>query len=407
MIKATNKTGPGVQTFTKNGFEIYRVVTTYQGKDLTKIFNPHTQYKDRSNPKRAALEAAEEFVITIRNKKKQKSLGSVFSKKTIAEGCDLLIEKKTEQHETPDGGLKKRSLDAIINRCGHIKDSVIANRLVKHTKLHTIKDLAKDLKKKQYSDASVQKICSVFKMMITQCMDPGTDAKDQPIDPWIDFNPCTEFTHKRNDEKPEIEIPSVEDVQKLVFHSPKFYQLLYLFMSTTGLRFSEVAGLTWDNVKYEQDQVWVRNIYDDETKALSSKLKTHNSKREVPLMTQLKKALLQWQADEDSHKELVFGFNGTFLNYNKVYNNLKDMKKLHDLDCGAVHSFRHFYASMLIEWNAKGLVSVKEIPVFLGHHSFDFTLKQYGHKFKQAGKWDNTVDSFSNEIGQTLKLSSN
>ena len=71
----------------------------------------------------------------------------------------------------------------------------------------------------------------------------------------------------------------------------------------------------------------------------------------------------------------VFGKDGKWLVYETFRRNFQKLKKISNVKYhGGVHSFRHYFASFLLDANVHSLV---EISKYIGHTDPGFTMKVY------------------------------
>lgn len=77
-----------------------------------------------------------------------------------------------------------------------------------------------------------------------------------------------------------------------------------------GLRRSEVLGLKWQNIDFENETIWIREPLQQSTKAIcgqsnyTSEPKTEISNRTLPMTTQIKQALLQQKKSKRKENSL-------------------------------------------------------------------------------------------------------
>ena len=155
-------------------------------------------------------------------------------------------------------------------------------------------------------------------------------------------------------------------------------------MAFAGLRIGETRGLAWRRVKV--DGIAVREAVDRYNER--GPVKTAAGLRDVPIGPLLNGILGNWRAasvDDDAKADLVFpSETGTPLSYrNVMQRQLGPIQAVLGMvdEKGAphwsAHSFRHFAVSL---WIAEG-ASLKQVSVWAGHESPEFTLQQYGHLF--------------------------
>ena len=161
-----------------------------------------------------------------------------------------------------------------------------------------------------------------------------------------------------------------------------------------GLRRSEVVGLKWDAVDFEQNTLEIRHtvatVRLDGKKVIveSDTTKTKASKRTLPLVPVFRERLLALQEEQKENRKLCGR------SYNKKYdgyicvdpmgnllmpNALSDSFQLvlrdYNLRRIRFHDLRHSCASLLLANN----VPMKQIQEWLGHSDFSTTANIYSH----------------------------
>ena len=163
---------------------------------------------------------------------------------------------------------------------------------------------------------------------------------------------------------------------------PAVYLGLYL-----GLRRSEVVGLRWQDVDFENNVVHIRNtVVRFSTISEQEKTKSRASKRDLYLPSGLKQYLIAWKKRVDENREL-FGSefrDGTHVcqwpdgrpyNPDYVSSRFRTVLERNHLPIIRFHDLRHTAGSLLIN---KGQ-SVKQVQEFLGHEKASTTLDIYTH----------------------------
>ena len=70
------------------------------------------------------------------------------------------------------------------------------------------------------------------------------------LEHYIDFNPCDAVSLPRN-EKPQVEILTREEQQKLIYTSYKYrYGIFIRLTLATGIRLGELLGLRWEDIDF-------------------------------------------------------------------------------------------------------------------------------------------------------------
>jgi len=164
------------------------------------------------------------------------------------------------------------------------------------------------------------------------------------------------------------------------------YMAFYLALAT-GMRQSEILGLTWDNVSFEHQYITVNSVLETRSKQLINDTKTKSSSRRIDcshdLMNELKKhrtrqkqmkliAGTAWQ----NHYDLVIttGF-GTPIVARNLLRSFTRLKKKLGLKEITFHELRHTHASLLLQ----NKVHPKIVSERLGHSTIKMTLDVYSH----------------------------
>ena len=142
----------------------------------------------------------------------------------------------------------------------------------------------------------------------------------------------------------------------------------------TGMRKGELMHLQWKDVDLEKHLIHVRHqiVKDGE---VIYKIKTRSSARSIPMYDEVHEILLG-QRERGLNKDYVFvDSNGNPFRDDDLYHYLKP--RLIKLEIkGSVHTFRHTYASLLIEAG----VGLRELKELMGHSKIDTTM-QYAHLY--------------------------
>lgn len=182
----------------------------------------------------------------------------------------------------------------------------------------------------------------------------------------------------------------------------------------TGMRLSELLGLTWGEVDFEQGLIRVRYQLSRARKdapARRVRLKTSASVRDVPLLPQLASVLKRhklqsrYSTVEDYVFQTAFGTPLAFRNVER-----RGLRRAAD-DGGLnadgrprlrVHDLRHTFASHLIV--DVGL-DVAQVSRILGHARPSITLDTYTHLFDQAAHAADIRERLArSEFGRLLTL---
>lgn len=188
---------------------------------------------------------------------------------------------------------------------------------------------------------------------------------------------------------PDRVFPTKDEIKALLSKAPLKHQPLIMTALFTGMRMSELRGLTWDAVDFERSVITVRKPADRYCDVGNTKSKS--GRREIPMGPQMTKVLKAWKVTcPKGELDLVFPNGvGNVEAYSNIDNRI--FKPL-VLSCGIVdgegapkfllHAMRHAAASLFIEqgWPPK------KIQTMLGHSSITMTYDVYGHLFHHPTK---------------------
>jgi integrase len=159
----------------------------------------------------------------------------------------------------------------------------------------------------------------------------------------------------------------------------------------TGLRASELRGLSWRDVDFGAGLVHVRQRADRFNKLGAPK--SASSARTVPLPPVVTNTLREWRLQCPKASDLVFGTaSGKPQGHGKIF-----MGWLRPTLAAAgiskpygLHCFRHFFCSWCInrpEEGGRGL-SLKQAQTLMGHATLAMTSDTYGHLMPQDDDGD-------------------
>lgn len=189
----------------------------------------------------------------------------------------------------------------------------------------------------------------------------------------------------------EIKYLNYEEAAKLLRVTADNLQQRYisryiiLFALATGARFSEIIGLTWDCVDFENKTITINKTWDHKYKKWFDNTKNYASKRTITvddhtlsILKDLKRKQAQLAIKTGLRNEhnLVF-INSKFelVTNNAVNKTLRLLCKKANIKEITCHGLRHTHASMLL---FKG-VNIKYVSRRLGHKDIVTTLQTYSH----------------------------
>ena len=171
-------------------------------------------------------------------------------------------------------------------------------------------------------------------------------------------------------------------------------ELPIVLASFYGLRRSEVLGLKWDAIDFQQNTISIQHTFTicevdgKVVEVASDTTKTKSSRRTLPLIPQFKEMLLQrWEMQEEYKRVCGKCYNQQYIGYicvDEMGNIIKpdyltdSFAKLlvkNNLRRIRFHDLRHTCASLLM----KNGVPMKQIQEWLGHSDFSTTANIYAH----------------------------
>ncbi|MCY6371249.1 site-specific integrase [Clostridium ganghwense] len=210
-------------------------------------------------------------------------------------------------------------------------------------------------------------------------------------------------------DKDDLKVITLEQFNKIINRFPQgssFYIPLQIAFNT-GMRASEVCGLTWDCIDFKKKTIKVEKIIiKKEREWVFGTPKTKSSNRSILIGKTLVNILKHHKKHKIKNK-LQYGKYYTDSNFVCTKENgqlvstdsLKYLSRVVNYELGITfnfHSLRHTHATMLLESGA----NIKDIQHRLGHSQLSTTMDTYSHitdKLKQ-----DSVDKFESIIS-TIK----
>lgn len=201
-----------------------------------------------------------------------------------------------------------------------------------------------------------------------------------------------------------VDIPAPEEIKAIVGALEGRWRPILLTAIFTGLRASELTGLTWPDVDLTKKVLHVRQRADRYKEI--GRPKSSAGDREVPLTPIVLHTLRQWKlAGTKSDMGLVFpnlkgqpealqpivrdGYQAAQKRAGVVVATSeldREGKPVMAAKYSGLHSLRHFYASWCINRRADGGLELpmKVVQERLGHSSITMTADVYGHLFPRG-----------------------
>jgi len=163
------------------------------------------------------------------------------------------------------------------------------------------------------------------------------------------------------------------------------YETLFLIDLFTGMRQSEIIGLTWDCLQGDTIYLY-RQLQRIDGKHIFTPLKNDKTRRIIPAPMILEKLHEHKRKQQElqafsgtawnNNENFVFTNElGEHLKHGAIYKSFKRIMQRIDMPLVRFHDLRHSYAVAAL----KSGDNVKSVQENLGHHSAAFTLDVYGH----------------------------
>lgn len=197
--------------------------------------------------------------------------------------------------------------------------------------------------------------------------------------------------------KESIELPSLKEAKKMFAELDKLasqsnkgqakawrrWRVIIKTAMQTGMRASEVRGLTWADVNLDAGTIRVAQRADE--KGIIGPVKTKAGRRTINLPSGLVMALKAWKLETkfSQPEDLVFcNWSGKPELLRNIHaRGWKPLLAKCKLPSYRFHAARHFHASRLIADSA----TAKQVQSELGHTSIVVTYDLYGHMLDEDG----------------------
>ena len=194
--------------------------------------------------------------------------------------------------------------------------------------------------------------------------------------------------------KKETYIYSEEEVSTLVStlrdYGSNDLNLKIQLILKLGLRNSEVLGLCWDAIDFNNQLIHIKRITSRDVngkEVLEDRTKTKTSNRILKLSNQLVEELKEYKKYQLSNNEmcesqLLFHKNGKPVASDIFSKEFKRFLEKYNLPITTVHGLRHFYGSLLIKYGCP----ITEVSRNMGHANPSITTSIYAHELDDPSK---------------------
>ena len=169
-------------------------------------------------------------------------------------------------------------------------------------------------------------------------------------------NPCSKVIIPKGEVK-EKQIYSPEEMEQLLIRlqgQPIKYKVFFYLLAYSGFRRSEMLGLEWKDIDFENNIISVRRTsnYTAERGTYTDTTKTKRSQRALKIAPYIMELLAELKAEQDANAikyanlwvetdRLFTKWNGEPMNNNTPYDWLREFCSNNGLPFYGLHSFRH------------------------------------------------------------------
>jgi integrase len=290
------------------------------------------------------------------------------SKITVTEALELWIRHSTDE------GLERATVEQRVQHLRHHIAPFIGRIKLSELSTPRLYGFLDQLRDDGRSPAMRRKILASLNSALTLAKGRGLVAQNVATGVKI----RSSDRHRGGPVKAGKDFPTKQELKLLIDRAPDQWRAFIITSIFTGMRASELRGLTWSNVNLDSGTIHVSQRADKWGTIGSPK--SWAGKRDIPLVPLAVNTLRQWKLSNGQH-DLVFPTkSGSPRLPMSIFINWRRLLSTCGLPNYKFHSLRHACASMFIElgWQPKRIQDV------LGHSSITMTFDRYGHLFPQA-----------------------
>ncbi len=281
-----------------------------------------------------------------------------------------------------------------------IKDNKIGKMKVANIRKSDILLFYKECSNSGYSAGTIKILQRIIRPALQLACDDNVILKNPA-------EGCTKDYSTELEKKYALTFDEEKEFLERIQNRPRMkrYYPMYAIMLKTGLRISEIIGLTWDDVNMDireidiNHQVQWRTV-NNEYVLYASKTKTDAGTRVIPMTDEVYKLFLEqrkvWFSttkatdfEVDGYKNFVFvsHVTGKCMNHNNVRRMLRSIVAMNNdrdiqLPHISPHILRHTAATRLAESGC----DIKVMQYLLGHTDIRTTMRVYNHVDKDRVK---------------------
>jgi integrase len=292
------------------------------------------------------------------------------------------------------GEMSQRTLDLYRQRYRTHLEKALGRRRVQEIQAKHLSDLLSTLRSLNLSSWTTRGILTLAGSILNFAVTRGYRA-DNPV------NRLSKTEKPKAKNKTKARVLDVDQIAAVIKHTPPTYRPLIITAVYTGLRQSELLGLRWRDIDFDESKIRVRYQLSRAKKSAPAKLlplKSDAGERDLDLIPELAKVLRMHKLASSYAKDDDFVF-ATLTGQPIYYRNAsaRGLQKAADraglngegLPKLSFHDLRHTAITHLI----RAGTDVAQVQRFAGHAKPSITLDIYVGEF-EARK--------SNDVGQRL-----
>ena len=313
--------------------------------------------------------AADAWLVTTRHEVAQGTHTAESASITLAEAAQLWIRRGEVER------LERSTLAKYRNHAERLERALGTEKLAKLT-APMIEKLKDDLLSSGVPWPTARKTIGALKAILSEAQRRGLVAQNAASAVKLRARAREESKVREG-----ADIPSKAEVSAILAAATGRWRPLLVTAVFTGMRSSELRGLTWADVDLDQKLIHVRQRADQWGVIGAPKSKAGH--RTIPMAPMVFNALREWKLacpKADGRLWLVFpNGQGRIESHSNIINRGFNPIQAKSGIAGrfGLHSLRHFFASWAIEQG----FSPKRLQSLMGHSSIQMTFDTYGHLF--------------------------